>query len=290
MKLKPTKKQSFSEKKTALHFQLFFVHYGYSLSYIVQIGRTLWFSFFNIEQSKAQWLWTASSDINSHDGPIYKWKCRAIPVPALHLFHRTVKTGGNGQVWAYFNQILVFFKNPANLKAICFSAILRQPTGQRQSNVRTKHFFLIGPIFFLYYEESLVSSNLNSKLFRFHCVRPKLDTHKLIFILCGENSPNFTCHTTLRVHNINNQSTVPPLRSSLLVCIRKFTWEVKWFEFELKNPIDLIQEVLASSRDILYSLYVHKGPLSSPSIQTYSSVPNRRLSLISVQQRKKVQK
>ena len=25
---------------------------------------------------------------------------------------------------------------------------------------------------FLYYEESLVSSNLNSKLFRFHCVRP----------------------------------------------------------------------------------------------------------------------
>ena len=133
----------------------------------------------------------------------------------------------------------------------------------------------------------MVSSNLNSKLFRFHCVTPKLDTHKLIFILCGENSPNFTCHTTLRVHNINNQSTVPPLRSSLLVCIRKFTWEVKWFEFELKNPIDLIQEVLASSGDILYSLYVHKGPLSSPSIQTYSSVPNRRLSLISVHQRKK---
>ena len=32
-----------------------------------------------------------------------------------------------------------------------------------------------GPILFLYYEESLVSSNLNSKLFRFHCVvRPNL--------------------------------------------------------------------------------------------------------------------
>ena len=31
------------------------------------------------------------------------------------------------------------------------------------------------PILFLYYEESLVSSNLNSKLFRFHCVRPTLD-------------------------------------------------------------------------------------------------------------------
>ena len=35
----------------------------------------------------------------------------------------------------------------------------------------------IGPILFLHYEESLVSSNLNSKLFRFHCVRPKLDNN-----------------------------------------------------------------------------------------------------------------
>ena len=33
-----------------------------------------------------------------------------------------------------------------------------------------------GPILFLYYEESLVSSNLNSKLFGFHCVRPNVDT------------------------------------------------------------------------------------------------------------------
>ena len=48
---------------------------------------------------------------------------------------------------------------------------------------------------------------------------------------------------------------------------------------QTKEPHDLIQDVLASSRDILYSLYVHKGPLSSPSIPTYSSVPNRRLSL-----------
>ena len=30
------------------------------------------------------------------------------------------------------------------------SAKLRQPTGQRQSNVRTQHFFLIGPIFYSY--------------------------------------------------------------------------------------------------------------------------------------------
>ena len=36
---------------------------------------------------------------------------------------------------------------------------LRQPTGQRQSNIKTQHFFLIRPILFLYYKESLVSSN-----------------------------------------------------------------------------------------------------------------------------------
>ena len=36
-------------------------------------------------------------------------------------------------------------------------AKLRQPTGQRQSNVRTQQKNSIGPILFLYYEESLVS-------------------------------------------------------------------------------------------------------------------------------------
>ena len=35
---------------------------------------------------------------------------------------------------------------------------------------------LIGLILFLYYEESLVSSNLNSKLLRFHSVRPNVYT------------------------------------------------------------------------------------------------------------------
>ena len=49
---------------------------------------------------------------------------------------------------------------------------LSQPTGQRQSYVRAQHFFLIGPILFLYYEESLASSNLNSKQFKLHGVRP----------------------------------------------------------------------------------------------------------------------
>ena len=35
---------------------------------------------------------------------------------------------------------------------------------------------VIGPILFLYYKESLVSSNLNSKLFWFHGVRPNEST------------------------------------------------------------------------------------------------------------------
>ena len=35
---------------------------------------------------------------------------------------------------------------------------------------------LTSPILFLYNEESLVSSNLNSKSFRFHCVRLKVDS------------------------------------------------------------------------------------------------------------------
>ena len=42
-----------------------------------------------------------------------------------------------------------------------------------------EHFFLFGPILFLYYEESLVSSILNSKLFRFDCVRPNVQIGNL---------------------------------------------------------------------------------------------------------------
>ena len=38
----------------------------------------------------------------------------------------------------------------------------------------------IGSILFLYYEKSLVSSNLNLKLFRFHCVRPNLHSNTYI--------------------------------------------------------------------------------------------------------------
>ena len=37
----------------------------------------------------------------------------------------------------------------------------------------------MGPILFLYYEESLVSSNLNSKLFWFHSAHPKTIDNKI---------------------------------------------------------------------------------------------------------------
>ena len=49
-------------------------------------------------------------------------------------------------------------------------------TGQRLRNIRVQQLKIsIGPILFLYYEESMVSSNLNSKQLRFHGVRPNVD-------------------------------------------------------------------------------------------------------------------
>jgi hypothetical protein len=59
--------------------------------------------------------------------------------------------------------------------------LLSQPTGQKLSNVRRQQiFFSIRPILFLYYEEILVSSNLNSKQLRFHCAHPN------IYVLWGQ--------------------------------------------------------------------------------------------------------
>ena len=51
-----------------------------------------------------------------------------------------------------------------------------QPTRQRQFNVRTQQNKINQANLILYYEESLVSSNLNSKLLRFHCAHPNLPT------------------------------------------------------------------------------------------------------------------
>ena len=57
--------------------------------------------------------------------------------------------------------------------------------------VRTKQKKIImGPILFLYYEESLVSSNLNSNLLTFHCAHPNKSTDFRIF-LCRGVIPEF---------------------------------------------------------------------------------------------------
>ena len=65
---------------------------------------------------------------------------------------------------------------PCWLSQFSFSK-LRQPTGQRLSNVRTQQTKIsIGPILFLYYEESLVSSNLNSKQLRFQGAHPNVQS------------------------------------------------------------------------------------------------------------------
>ena len=56
-------------------------------------------------------------------------------------------------------------------------AELRQPTGQRLSNVRTQQTKIsTRSTLFLCYEESLVSSNLNLKQLRFHDVRPNVSS------------------------------------------------------------------------------------------------------------------
>ena len=58
-------------------------------------------------------------------------------------------------------------------------------TEQRQDAKKTN---LIGPILFLYYEESLVSSNLNLKTNFFYCVRPNVLTYlSLKYLLVQSN-------------------------------------------------------------------------------------------------------
>ena len=76
-------------------------------------------------------------------------------------------------------QIENFFVCPNVAKSLpCWlfqfrKAKLRQPTGQRLSNVRGQQKEIsIVPILFLCYEESLVSSNLNSKQLKFHGAHP----------------------------------------------------------------------------------------------------------------------
>ena len=54
------------------------------------------------------------------------------------------------------------------------SSLADSQQGRDRATSERNKFFLIGPILFLYYEESLVSSNLNSDLLRFHCAHPNV--------------------------------------------------------------------------------------------------------------------
>ena len=49
----------------------------------------------------------------------------------------------------------------------------------------------IRPILFFYYDESLVSSSLNSNLFRFHCARPNVSTYQSLFSKIEPSLNNF---------------------------------------------------------------------------------------------------
>ena len=126
----------------------------------------------------------------------------------------------------------------ARFKFFCCFSKLRQPTGQRQSNIRTQQKnYLIGPILFLYYEESLVSSNLNLKLFRFHCVRPN-EHAKRVFInikfVVWRSSRNQFIHTKLGDMMVWNTVIAVgefKLRKYIIKYV-DFYLQVKWFEIE----------------------------------------------------------
>ena len=60
----------------------------------------------------------------------------------------------------------------------------------------------LGPILFLYYEESLVSSNLNSKLFRFHSAHP----NQYMGFNCFESSQIISI-TRTKIFRLKNVTT-----------------------------------------------------------------------------------
>ena len=76
-------------------------------------------------------------------------------------------------MWSYIRRLLV--RGDVKVSVLLAGiAKLKQPKGQRLCKVRTQQKKLMGQMLSLYYEESQVSSNLNSK--RFHCVRPSVST------------------------------------------------------------------------------------------------------------------
>ena len=88
----------------------------------------------------------------------------------------------------------------ALLKKIMFRPDVAIATLQRQDATKKK---LMMPILFLYYEESMLSSNLNSKLFRFRSAHPNQNTKKIPFLSVEQKNfgckiPNFLLSTSLQ--------------------------------------------------------------------------------------------
>ena len=68
------------------------------------------------------------------------------------------------------------FSHSIKIRVVPLNFFLLHPDFEMSG--RNTNVFLMGPILFLYYEESLVSSNLNSKLLWFHNVRPTLHIYQ----------------------------------------------------------------------------------------------------------------
>ena len=105
-------------------------------------------------------------------------------------------------------------KNCCILTLLCLCPVGCLSSGQRHSNVRTQQNKIsIRPILFSYHEESLVSSNFNSKLFRFHCVRPNIH----ISFSCTEAYVASLCTGLLRKYNYD-LTTLHPYNFHLPLC------------------------------------------------------------------------
>jgi hypothetical protein len=97
-----------------------------------------------------------------------------------------VSKDGSSQTWQHFLTYAKHFEGECNIRIRLaqLNFFLLRPDDAKSlpcwlyqfSNVRTQQKKSIGPILFLYYEESLVSSNLNSNLLRFHCAHPNVYT------------------------------------------------------------------------------------------------------------------
>ena len=108
----------------------------------------------------------------------------------------------------------------------------------------------IRPILFLYYEESLVSSNLNSKLFRFHRVRPSY--HSGLSTL-----KKYQCHS-MGLHEFFHHSAI-------VSCITFHVWKSVDCYFSNKVYKDILRNsyVLRKTLKCLCTLYLKNSNLQN---------------------------